>query len=96
MNSGRKTGVLLLLLLSLGLQAKVVETTQVKSVTMEGYIGKRVDDCIRKRVMGQNMDELIEPFAMHNGYWKGIRVGLFCYGDSGFAHFNDFMMNKIK
>ena len=46
--------------------------------------------------MGQNVDELIEPFAMHNSYWKGIRVGLFCYGDSGFAHFNDFMMNKIK
>ena len=73
MNSGRKTGVLLLLLLSLGAQAKIVETTQVKSVAMEGYIGKRVDDCIRKRVMGQNVDELIEPFKLQdetNGRWR--------------------------
>ena len=45
---------------------------------------------------GRRFEPAGEPFAMHNGYWKGIRVGLFCYGDGGFAHFNDFMMNKIK
>jgi hypothetical protein len=27
---------------------------------------------------------------MRSGYWKGIRVGLFCYGNSGKASFDDF------
>ncbi len=30
------------------------------------------------------------PFTMRSGYWKGIRVGLFCYGDDGTAHFDSF------
>ena len=29
-------------------------------------------------------------FSMHSGYWKGIRVGLFCYGNSGQAQFDAF------
>ena len=36
-----------------------------------------------------------KAFPMHNGYWKGIRVGLFCYGDSGLARFDNFIM-EIK
>jgi hypothetical protein len=32
---------------------------------------------------------------MHNGHWKGIRVGLFCYGNSGLARFDYFKM-EIK
>ena len=39
----RMTVFLLVLLLVAGLQAKVAEATQVKRVSMEGYIGKRVD-----------------------------------------------------
>lgn len=31
-----------------------------------------------------------EPFTMHSGYWKGIRVGIFCYGPNGQAHFDEF------
>ena len=31
-----------------------------------------------------------EPFPMHSGYWKGIRVGLFCYGTDGKAQFDCF------
>lgn len=31
-----------------------------------------------------------EPFEMHNGNWKGFRVGLFCYGNSGKAQFDKF------
>jgi hypothetical protein len=27
---------------------------------------------------------------MHSGYWKGIRVGLFCYGTDGKAQFDCF------
>lgn len=35
---------------------------QIQQVKMNGYVGRRVDDCIRQRVVGQNADELIEPF----------------------------------
>ncbi len=31
-----------------------------------------------------------EAFPMRSGYWKGIRVGLFCYGASGQAQFEYF------
>ena len=31
-----------------------------------------------------------ETFPMRAGYWKGIRVGLFCYGNSGKAAFDSF------
>lgn len=31
-----------------------------------------------------------EPFPLRPGYWKGIRVGLFCYGKSGRAAFDEF------
>ena len=31
-----------------------------------------------------------EPFPMRSGYWKGIRVGLFCYGNGGRAQFDFF------
>lgn len=30
------------------------------------------------------------PFSMRWGFWKGIRVGLFCYGNDGMAHFDSF------
>jgi beta-xylosidase len=31
-----------------------------------------------------------EPFPLRSCYWKGIRVGLFCYGKSGRAAFDEF------
>ena len=31
-----------------------------------------------------------DPFAMQNGNWKGVRVGLYCYGDSGQGQFDWF------
>lgn len=31
-----------------------------------------------------------DTFPMHSGYWKGIRIGLFCYGKSGTAAFDSF------
>ena len=31
-----------------------------------------------------------DAFPMRSGYWKGIRVGLFCYGKSGKAAFDHF------
>ena len=31
-----------------------------------------------------------EPFSMRDGNWKGIRTGLFCYGNNGTAQFDFF------
>lgn len=31
-----------------------------------------------------------DAFPMRSGYWKGIRVGLFCYGNNGQAAFDSF------
>ena len=33
------------------------------------------------------------PFALRSGYWKGIRVGLFCYGADGVARFDHFVVS---
>ncbi len=56
------------------------------------------NDCIRRShqffysLNGQTFLPAGEPFLMRSGYWKGIRVGLFCYGDSGLARFDAFTM----
>ena len=31
-----------------------------------------------------------DAFPLRAGYWKGIRVGMFCYGKSGKAAFDSF------
>ena len=36
------------------------------------------------------------PFPMRSGYWKGIRVGLFCYGNGGKAQFDYFRQTVLK
>ena len=37
-----------------------------------------------------------DSFPMRGGYWKGIRVGLFCYGTEGKAQFDSFRMDIQK
>ena len=37
-----------------------------------------------------------EPFPMRSGYWKGIRVGLFCYGQGGKAAFDSFTQKVVQ
>lgn len=39
---------------------------------------------------GEHFTPAGEPFTMRGGYWKGIRVGLFCYGADGMAQFDTF------
>lgn len=36
------------------------------------------------------------PFEMHNGNWKGFRVGLYCYGEQGKAQFDAFDYHILK
>lgn len=37
---------------------------------------------------GEQYKKAGEPFALRGGYWKGIRMGLFCYGQDGQAQFD--------
>ena len=58
------------------------------------------NDCIENRHQfyfstdGEHYKPAGEAFQMRAGYWKGIRVGLFCYGLSGKAAF-DFFAQRI-
>ena len=54
------------------------------------------NDCIRHThqflysLDGTTFHPAGEPFTLRGGYWKGIRLGLFCYGESGRARFDYF------
>ena len=37
-----------------------------------------------------------KPFQMRDGNWKGVRIGLFCYGSQGSAAFDAFDYNILK
>ena len=41
---------------------KAPATAQVQSVSLTGYIGQRIDDCIKYRVKTQNVNEIVSPF----------------------------------
>ena len=43
---------------------------------------------------GEHYEPAGEEFPMRAGYWKGIRVGLFCFGRSGEAAF-DFFEQRV-
>lgn len=56
---------------------------QIQQVKMDGYIGGRVDDCIRNRILGQNADELVEPFLLQdevNSRWASEFWGKWVQG----------------
>lgn len=74
-------------------KVKQVESGMTK-VTLHGYVGKRIDQCIEKRVKNQNVDEIVAPFYQQNekngmwqtefwGKWVQGAMGSFLYtGDS--------------
>ena len=39
---------------------------------------------------GKRYQPVGAPFEMHNGNWKGFRIGLYCYGEGGTAQFDHF------
>jgi DUF1680 family protein len=43
------------------------------SVKIDGYIGSKLDLCIANRVMAQDVDRLVEPFALRNDGTGGFR-----------------------
>lgn len=78
----------------------VVEHDNQRTLIRQGKF-KRIylrvqNDCLRHThqflysLDGRTFLPAGEPFPMLGGYWKGIRVALFCYGNSGLARFDTF------
>ena len=61
-----------------------------------------INDCEQNRhqfyysTNGKDFISAGDSFPMRGGYWKGIRVGLFCYGTEGKAQFDSFRMDIQK
>ena len=45
---------------------------------------------------GKHFHPAGEAFAMRAGFWKGIRTGLFCYGDGGKALFDFYTQHPLR
>ena len=63
---------------------------------------KITNDCQQNRHQyfystdGETYLPACDPFPMRGGYWKGIRVGPFCYGTDGMALFDAFRQSVLK
>lgn len=73
----------------------------VQDVTLQGYIGKRIDGCFEKRVMAQNADELIETFTHPrdvHGAWASEFWGKWVQGAMAYYNYNhdQALYDKIK
>lgn len=72
--------------------------TIVKSGKFPHLYLRLSNDCSQNRHQflystdGRQFTPAGDPFPMRSGYWKGIRVGLFCYGPNGLAQFDHFSM----
>ena len=65
------------------LTAQGAPKSEVESVKLGGYIGTQIDGCIEKRVIGQSVDELIEPFKLQdevNNRWASEFWGKWIQG----------------
>ena len=81
-----------------------VEAAGQRQIVQKGSFKKlwlRVtNDCMQNRHQfyfstdGTHFIKAGDSFTMCSGYWKGIRVGIFCYGTNGKAHF-DFFQQKV-
>jgi hypothetical protein len=45
---------------------------------------------------GEHFISAGKSFPMRGGYWKGIRIGLFCYGNDGMVQFDYFQQKVAK
>lgn len=53
--------------------------TNIKKVELNGYLGKRVEQCITHHIMPQDVDHLIETFALRQAT-TGTRKADIAYG----------------
>ena len=87
-------------------QGVFVEAGGQREIVKEGRFPKlylRVTiDCLCNRHQfsystdGEHFTLVGDPFPMRGGYWKGIRVGLFCYGSDGKAQFDSFRQKVLQ
>ena len=49
-------------MLCLPSQSQIAVDSSVESVKIGGYVGRRIDECIEKRVKAQDVEHLVEPF----------------------------------
>ena len=83
-----------------------VETGGQKQIIRKGRYSKlylRIsNDCRDNRHQfsystdGKHFTDVGVPFPMRSGYWKGIRVGIFCYGSNGKASFEYFNQKVLQ
>lgn len=81
-----------------------IEAHGQRQIVRQGKFAKLwlriTNDCIENHHQfyystdGEHYEPAGEAFPMRAGYWKGIRVGLFCYGPSGKAAF-DFFEQRV-
>jgi beta-xylosidase len=77
------------------------ETTVIKSGTFKRLYARVKMDARQNHYQfyystdGRRFEEAGPAFEMRNGYWKGVRVGLYCYGDDGQAQF-DWFRYEVK
>ena len=73
--------VLSLLAITAGSSAQVVNP-HLESIHIDGFIGERIQTCIDKRVKGQDVNELIEPFRYltEGNLWQSEFFGKWMLG----------------
>lgn len=83
------------------LNAFAAQGNGVKEVKLAGYIGGRIDGCIEKRVLGQSVDELVDPFKVQDetqGRWASEFWGKWIQGAVASYEYNHdpALLEKIK
>lgn len=83
------------------LNAFAAQGNGVKEVKLAGYIGGRIGGCIEKRVLGQSVDELVEPFKTQDetkGRWASEFWGKWIQGAVASYEYNHdpALLEKIK
>ena len=87
-------------------QGVFVEEGGVRTIVRQGRFKQLylrvVNNCTQNchqfyySVDGEQFTAAGDPFSMRGGYWKGIRVGVFCYGSDGMAQFDWFKTKQLQ
>ena len=87
-------------------QGLFMESNGRRTLVKEGKMARAylrvTNDCRRNEHQfsfstdGNHFTPIGSAFPMRSGYWKGIRVGLFCYGQEGKAQFQSFRQDVLE
>lgn len=74
--------IIYILLSSVGIIQAQNNFPKIVRVQLGGYLGQRIDDCIVKRVLAQDVDHLIEPFTKKDEtrFWQSEFLGKWMLG----------------